>query len=39
MIGKGDSLFDRGVIHEIDAAMASDYLFEAGLGGGPIYPP
>lgn len=36
MIGKGDILFDRGVIHEIDEVMSSDYLFEAGPGGGPI---
>lgn len=35
MIGKGDILFNRGVIHEIDTVMASDYLF-AGPGGGPI---
>lgn len=33
-IGKGDILFNRGIIHEIDTVMASDYLF-AGPGGGP----
>lgn len=35
MIGFGDIVFDRGVIHEIDEVMASDYLFDAGPGGGP----
>lgn len=29
MIGKGDVSFDRGVVHEIDEVMASDYLFAA----------
>ena len=36
MIGFGDIVFDRGVIHEIDEVMAPDYLFQAGPGGGPI---
>lgn len=35
-IGKGDISFSRGVIHEVDEVMASDYLFtSAGPGGGP----
>lgn len=38
MIGFGDIVFDRGVIHEIDEVQASDYLFQAGPGGGPIKP-
>lgn len=33
-IGKGDNAFDRGIIHEIDTLMASNYLF-AEPGGGP----